>query len=165
MTETVDAWLTRILDREGINEAELAKRGGFKQSVLSNAKDRNSIGPDIARKIADAIRRSQHEVFYELGLITERPGQLIIKDPILADIWSILGKMDNSEKSAVRMMLKRMVTRDELKAMFGEGKSASPNPTEIAHFLESLSDKEYEKTVALIEAKSKRRKKQQVTEG
>lgn len=105
----VEEWLlSEQAKLGGINEAELARKIGVDQGVIYNAKNRNSIGPDLARKIADGIGRSQQEVFYELGLMTEKPGDLIIKDPILADIWAMIDSMTPDEKLAARVLLERM---------------------------------------------------------
>ena len=88
MKVVIEEWLEKQLREIGISEAELARRSGVDRAVVSNAKTRNSVGPDVAVKLARGLGRTQHEVFYELGLMTEKPGEFVILDPILADIWS-----------------------------------------------------------------------------
>lgn len=111
MKVVIEEWLDKQLEALGITDSELARRAGIDRSVISNAKTRNGVGPEVAVKIAKGLGRSQAEVFYELGLMTEKPGEMVIHDPVLADIWMKVSRMGEGEKLAALVLLETIINR------------------------------------------------------
>jgi transcriptional regulator with XRE-family HTH domain len=116
----IEEWLEKERKKLGISEAELAQRASINQSVIYNAKTRNSLGPEVAVRLAHGLGRSQAEVFYELGLMTEKPGEIVIKDDVLRDIWKAVERMARDNRLALRVFIERIFVEDEGEKHFVE---------------------------------------------
>lgn len=91
------SWLQTELANRQWSQSEFARRSqlstGTISSLLSESRD---AGPEIARKIAHALRVPERVVFFEAGLLTEDPGGTI--DPITLDLVSMLENRSETEK-------------------------------------------------------------------
>lgn len=105
----IGAWLEARLAEKHWIMADLVRASGVSSGTAANAVKRNSVGPDVAASWAKALGLRQDQVFYELGLTTERPGDVVIHDPILADIWRLLQAMTDEERIAARVLLNKWV--------------------------------------------------------
>lgn len=66
-------WLNEQLRQLGIDRAELARRGDFKQATLTNVySGKRGVGKVLARGIAQGLGVPQDVVFREFGLMDER---------------------------------------------------------------------------------------------
>lgn len=103
--------IAEVLDSKmrerGWKDADLARASGVYTGTIANVKTRNKIGPDIARKFAKAFEMREDEFFYELGLISQKPGNVVIHDPVLADIWRMVENMAEPERIAARLFLEK----------------------------------------------------------
>lgn len=139
---TISDWLDAKLAELDWNDADLARASGVYSGTISNIRKRNKIGPDSARKFAEAFKMTQADLFFQLGLQDEKPGDVIIHDPVLADIWRMIERMSEQERIAARLFLEKFFgdkadtdekaggTEADTSHHHGRGKSANRKATE-----------------------------------
>lgn len=93
-------WIDSKLAERKWADADLARAAGIYTGTIANIKTRNRIGPEAARKIAAAFEMREDELFYELGLLSQKPGEVVIHDPIL--------RMSEQERIAARVFIEKM---------------------------------------------------------
>lgn len=109
------------LESRGWNQADLERASGVSSAQISRIiNGTRGAEAESLRAFAKAFGLSQAEVFYRAGLQTERPGDPVLVDPILADIWRMLGRMSERERLAAQVLLERM---------FGGSSEAEPEET------------------------------------
>ena len=138
---TISDWLDAKLAGLGWSDADLARESGVYSGTISNIRKRNKIGPDSARKFAEAFKMTQADLFFELSIMTEKPGDVVIHDPILADIWRMVERMSEQERIAARLFLEKFFGdkadiheeaggTEDTGSHHGRGKSANRKATE-----------------------------------
>lgn len=99
-------WLNKTLKSLGMFEVELRLHGDIESGTLSNAKARNSVGPELARQIAKGLGKPQAWVFYQLGIIDEDPeGLLSNLDARALNILAMLEGKTDAQKLAAETTL------------------------------------------------------------
>lgn len=82
-----NTWLMREMEKRGMNQTDLAKRGGFNPASLSRVLNgTRKIGLDMAVAIARALKMRPERIMYEAGLIASVPDE----DAIIEEFDSIL---------------------------------------------------------------------------
>lgn len=105
----VSEWLDSHLRARGMTEAELCRLGDIDSGTLSNAKTRNRIGIELAKKIAKGLGLKQSTVFYQLGLMDEDPDDPTAQlDPIALDILARLQDKTDAQKRAALAALEAL---------------------------------------------------------
>lgn len=105
MTDVAE-WLERTLKELGLSEAEMRAAGRIESGSLSNAKARNSVGPELAKQIARGLKKPQAWVFFQLGLMDEDPAELLSKlDAHAINILEMLEGKTDAQTRAVEANL------------------------------------------------------------
>lgn len=108
MTDVTE-WLDKQLQAANLTEAELCRKGGIDSGTLSNAKSRNRVGLELAKKIAKGLGRKQSFVFYQLGLIDDDPDNPEAQlDPIEAEILDVVSNKPDAAKRAALATLQAL---------------------------------------------------------
>ncbi len=106
--KAVSVWLDEKLAERQWSDADLSRASGVYTGTISNVRSRNKIGPEVARKFAKAFKMREDDLFYELGLLSQAPGEVVIHDPILADLWRMFHAMSEQERIAARVFVEKM---------------------------------------------------------
>lgn len=90
-------WLQAELDRRGMKPYHLAKEAGIGANSVQNIlKRERNVGPELARRIARALKLPEHVVFLAAGLLSE-PVPDLGSHPIKATIAREIGDEDDPQ--------------------------------------------------------------------
>ena len=81
-------WLDREIQQRGLTDADLAKRGGFGQAVISKARSGVVPGWDACVGIAKALGLPAEFVFRQAGHLPPLPGLDTVKVE-MDQLWSL----------------------------------------------------------------------------
>lgn len=69
-------WLDDLLEDTGVTASQLSKMTGIDSAVISNIRSgRRGVGPDVARKIAHALKVPEETLFRKAGLLEKKSGR------------------------------------------------------------------------------------------
>lgn len=107
-------WLAAEIEKRGWKQADLEREAGGDISgpqisrIISTSRGYES--PSV-RAIARALKMPQAEVFYLAGLLTENPQAPQIGDPLKADIWQMIDRMEYDQLMGIRMLAEMVLSR------------------------------------------------------
>lgn len=85
--ERFNAWLQQEMDKRGLSQSELARRGNFNPASLSRVLGgTRQLGADMAVGIARALHVRPERVMYQAGLIPNLP----LEDDLIEEMDAIL---------------------------------------------------------------------------
>lgn len=106
-------WLLAQIERRGWAPAELAKRMGMNQGNLSNIITRKvNLGPDVARRIADALEIPQVELFAMAHLIDQ---PISARDAAEAELLTLADDLTNDERDTLIWFAKSLRQKRQAK--------------------------------------------------
>lgn len=102
------SWLEKQLEGRGLSKSEFATLAEIDTGTISNLLNgMRKPGPEICRKVARALKLPQAVVFYEAGILTEKP-DFPDFDPVALDILSSLENRTAAEKQAAKSTLEAL---------------------------------------------------------
>lgn len=101
---TFEIWLDEQLDKRGWNRSDLARKGNFNPSALSNIyTGRRKPGIDICNAIAAALKLPPEEVYREAGLLPAVTNQLQEDEKMMRFKFNLLKHKDSRDR-AIRFL-------------------------------------------------------------
>lgn len=97
-------WLWDELNKRGWGQAQLVKRSGVSQSVLSRIMSNSrKPGPEALRKIARALQVPEETAFRAAGVLGNRP------EPLAPDIALMIQELSPADRDIIVALMRRLL--------------------------------------------------------
>lgn len=106
MTEeyTFASWLWDELNKRGWDQAQLVRRTGVSQSVISRIMSNSrKPGPESLRRIARALQVPEETAFRAAGLLGNRP------EPLTPDLALMLQELAPADREIIIALMRRLL--------------------------------------------------------
>lgn len=101
MVDKIDfvEWVEEMMHKEGINQSELARRGGLSRSAVSKLlrRDQRGPGPEMCEALARAFKLPTKDVYIIAGLLPPETKQNLYVDELAHKAGMLLREADIQE--------------------------------------------------------------------
>jgi transcriptional regulator with XRE-family HTH domain len=122
------AWLNEQLRAQGIDRAELARRGNFNPAALTNVySGKRNVGKKLATGIASGLGMPTEVVYREFGILPEKQ---VMDDEEAQVLSGLLNDIDDPEErkqtfSLVATLIRHVAQRGKKNTSAGAGKQGA----------------------------------------
>ena len=105
----IGKFIDEEIAKRDMTRADLCREAHIKDSSLSKAIDRNSMGPDLARSLAKGLKMDEDVFFYKVGILSRDPRAEL--DPEKQEVVHLYDDLEPSERSVVRDLMRTLLGR------------------------------------------------------